>query len=345
MLLERPGQKPVRISTKILVQASSKAQTTENRRLAEAAYDALMGDLARQRFKLPSTAPPRTFHQQATWYLQHKTPTHRGADRERRRIAQLAFHFAYTALEDISPTRWTEYAAKRLTKDGVSVNTVGNELTVMKAILTSAVPEWLEANPLATVKRKKDKLPAKRTIARDEEPAFLRALARADREIHDMYLVGVGTLLRQENLLTLRRRDHRGDRLALITKTGPHQIPLTGPTPLQRRAATVLKKRMPRVSDGYFFPVWQDHFAQFADQGHARVQFLRIVRRAAEAAGLPWGIRQGGIVWHTATRATGATRMLRDYKVDVRTVQMVGGWTSLDQMMEYLGLDRGVFRT
>ena len=31
--------------------------------------------------------------------------------------------------------------------------------------------------------------------------------------------------------------------------------------------------------------------------------------------------------------------MLRDYQIDIRTVQFIGGWSSLDQMAEYLGLD------
>ena len=38
------------------------------------------------------------------------------------------------------------------------------------------------------------------------------------------------------------------------------------------------------------------------------------------------------MVWHTLTRASGATRLLRDYKKDVRTVQLLGGWSPLDQM-------------
>jgi hypothetical protein len=30
--------------------------------------------------------------------------------------------------------------------------------------------------------------------------------------------------------------------------------------------------------------------------------------------------------------------MIREYGIDVRTVQLIGGWKSLDQMAEYLGL-------
>ena len=304
-------------------------------------YHVAQADLTRQRYRLPGITNARSFKQQAAWYQKHHTATHRGARQETIRIDHLIDAFGDLPLLDLTPARWMEYRARRLTE--VSLNTVGNELTIVKLILGSAVGDWLEFSPLAGVKRHKEKLPAKRTITRTEERPFLTALKAEDPELHDLYVVGVGTLLRQENLLSLRKREHRQDRLVLTTKTGPHQVPLSGPTLLQQRAAKVLTRRMPKTEKGYFFPEWHEHFASYDDPAHPRVQFLRIVRRAAAAAEIPWGIRDGGIVWHTATRATGATRMLRDYKVDVRTVQMIGGWTSLDQMAEYLGMDLRVF--
>ena len=48
-------------------------------------------------------------------------------------------------------------------------------------------------------------------------------------------------------------------------------------------------------------------------------------------------------MWHSATRATGAARMLRDDEIDIRTVQLIGGWTPLGPMLEYLGIDRERF--
>jgi integrase len=341
--LERPGQRPQRISTKIHVDAPTPAKRKENRLLAEAAYHAQMGDLARDRFDLPIAAPTRTFGLHALWYQEHHTVHHRGAVREVRILARLRRTFAAVALDALTPRRWQEYVTER-TRDGVSASTIGRELAVMKAILNTAVPEFLEFNPLGSVRRKSPRVKAKRTVTASEETRLLAALKRIDVELHDLYVVGVGTLLRRENLIYLQRGEHRGDRIVIDTKTGPHQVPLNGPTPLQRRAAKVLAKRMPKAHDGFFFPGWKAKFAPYEDQGHPGVLFLKKVRRAAKAAGLPWGLANNGIVWHTATRATGATRMLREYQVDVRTVQIIGGWTSLDQMAEYLGIDReGLF--
>ena len=327
-----------RLSLKIHVTGATPAQTKANKKLAEAAYKSLIGDVARARFALPSTQPAITFLTHSQWHETHHTAHHKSASREIRILKHLRKFFGSCALEACTPTRWQEYVTSR-TGAGVSVNTVGRELAVMKGVLSSAVGEHLEYSPLAGVKRKTVRGEAKRTIAAKEEPAFLAALKRIDLELHDLYVVGVGTLLRQENLLHLQRRSHRGDRLVVTTKTGPHSVPLKEPTELQRRAAAVLKKRMPLAPEGYFFPHWHARFAAYVESGHPRVLFLKKVRRAARYAGIPWGLKSGGIVWHTATRATGATRMLRDYQVDLKTVQFIGGWTSLDQMSAYLGLD------
>lgn len=237
-------------------------------------------------------------------------------------------------LSEIRPARWSEYETSRR-DEGAAVNTIGRELATMKSILKAAVGDHLEVSPLAHVKRRSEHLPAKRTITKAEEKALIEAIT--DDEVRDIYLVAVGTLLRQQNVISLRRGHHQGNRLALDTKTGPHVVPLDGPTTLQRRAAMVLKRRMPKTANGHFFPRWNALFAKNRDSGNA--YFLKIVRRAVKKAGLTWGLKQHGVVWHTLTRASGATRMMREHGVDVRTVQLIGGWRSLDQMAQYLGLD------
>jgi hypothetical protein len=175
MTLERPGQRPLRKSTGVHVKAATAAQSKDNAALAEHIYHTQMAELARRRFKLPS-ATVRTFAQQAKWYRSHHTSTHGGARQETLRIAHLIDALGSLALTDLTPSRWAEYRAKRLKE--VSVNTVGNELTVAKLIVASAIPDWIEFSPLAGVKRKKEKLAAKRTITKDEEPRFLKALKR-----------------------------------------------------------------------------------------------------------------------------------------------------------------------
>lgn len=318
---------------KIRCDAASPEVRKLNKAAAEEVYHARMVQLARAKVGLPLATGERFAHWSA-WFEEHHTAKHRGEKRERVILARLRKHFDTMLLSDIKPARWAEYETARR-HDGVSINTIGRELAVMKAVLRAAVGEHLEVSPLVHVRRTTTRLPAKRTVTKADEIKLLEEIH--DDEIRDLYLVGVGTLLRQANLINLQRREHHGTRLVLETKSGPHTVPLDGPTTLQRRAAAVLRRRMPKTRDGFFFPAWQGRFAVNRDSGNA--WFLKIVRRAAKRAGLRWGLRDHGVVWHTMTRASGATRMLREFGVDIRTVQLIGGWSSLDQMAQYLGIE------
>lgn len=329
----------IRLSLKIHVHGATPEQTKEFKQLAEATYRAMMGDVARARFELPLAAMPRTFDAHADWYDTHHTAHHKAAAQERSVLGNLRRVFGRDPLEAIVPSRWQEYVTTRTKDDGVAPITLWKELGILKCVLNTAVGDYLTVSPLAHVKRKQPRRPAKRTISAKEEPAFVQALRRLDVELADMYVVGVGTLLRQRNLVDLQRSSHRDDRLVVQTKTGPHQVPLRGPTVLQRRAATVLRRRMPSLHGGFFFPDWQAKFAKAEPHGAARGALRELAKAAATDANLPWGLANAGIVWHTATRASGATRLLREHHVDIRTVQLLGNWSSLDQMAGYLGMD------
>jgi hypothetical protein len=366
MTLDGQGQtingrhRPLKESTGIRHDGASAEIRKRLEAQAQEVYHARMVQFARQRVGLPLDTGV-TFAEWSRWYEDHHTNTHGGAERERVILRHLRDYFGGMPLKAIRPARWTEYKTHR-ERVGAAINTIGRELAVMKAILVTAVGEHIEVSPLAHVKRKTQRLPPKRTITAKEEQHLIFELsdagalarnggqpdrtapaaereARARQEMRDMYLVGVGTLLRQMNLVQLRRSDHHHDRLAIDTKTEPHQVPLTGPTPLQVRAGEVLAARMPKSRDGYFFPEWQARFAR--DRNGANAKFLQAFRRACVRAGIPWGLKESGVVWHTATRASGATRMIAEHRIDLRTVQIIGNWRSLDQMAEYLGVDLG----
>jgi len=335
MLLDGTGPPPIRESTGVPCEGHSTEARKARKIAAEEIYRARMTQLARGRAGLEVDSD-ETFAKFSAWYETHHTARHRGDTQERLVLARLRTFFGTLRLADIKRSTAQEYITERMTT--VSAGTVRRELGVLKAMLSLAVGEYVEYNPLVGMKLPRIIKAPKRTLGAKEEPAFLAALD--DDEIRDLYLVGVGTLLRQSNLLNLRRREYTRTHLTLEdSKTGPYRVPITKPTELQTRAAAVLKRRLPASPDGFFFPQWQARFAAAADRGHPRGPFLRIVKRAAQAADIPWGLKQHGIVWHTATRASGATRLLRDYGVDIRTVQLMGNWASLDQMADYLGID------
>lgn len=309
-----------------------------NRAAAEAVYHARLTQLAKQRVGLPADRP-RTFNEHADWFDQHVIASHKSYRAERSILAALRAEFGTLQLSEVRPSRLKEYESALVTK-GRKRSTITRHLSLTKALLASAVGDYLETSPLAGYRHKRAKFAPKRTVEATEEPRLLRELKARDLELHDLYVVGVGTLLRQENLVTLKRSQLRGDRLVVDTKTGPHVIRLDGPTKLQTRARTILKARWPSGARDPFFPLWAQVFASY-EPATANAKLLRVFRQAVTAAGLPWGLDHDGLVWHTATRATGATRLLRDHQIDIRTVQRMGPWASLDQMAEYLGVSVG----
>lgn len=343
----------IRVSTKIRHTGATEEQTEQLRRDALYFYQEQMRELTHIKngwpsiFPAPAEAekPARLFRDQSAWYLKTVTSKHKGLGPEGSVIRTLDKAFGHLALDQITKTLWQEFEAQRRTVDKVKHGTIARNLAVMRRILASAIPEYLADQPLAEVERPTKaqlKVKAKRTLGADEELAIATALGRIDPEIRDMYLVGLGTLLRRSNIVHLRRSELLVDRLAVETKTGPHEVPIFGPTPLQERAYRVLVARMPADADGFFFPKWHAIFKE-EESGQnegASTMFLRRVKIAVASIGLRWGLRNGGVVWHTMTRASGATRMHRDFGKDLRTVQQIGGWASLDQMMAYLGIDQ-----
>jgi hypothetical protein len=309
-----------------------------NRAAAELIYHARLTQLAKQRVGLPIERA-RTFNEQADWFDRHVIATHESHRAERSILTALRAEFGALQLSDLRHARLKEYEATLIDK-GRKRSTITRHLNLVKAIVSSAVGEYVDVSPLAGYKHKRAKFAPKRTVEATEEPALLRELLARDAELHDLYVVGVGTLLRQENLVTLQRSQRRRDGLVVETKTGPHVVRLDGPTILQTRARDILTARQPSAARGHFFPEWAEVFATYQPAA-ANARLLRIFRRAVTAAGLPWGLDHHGLVWHTATRATGATRLLRDYQIDIRTVQRMGPWASLDQLAEYIGISIG----
>ena len=55
---------------------------------------------------------------------------------------------------------------------------------------------------------------------------------------------------------------------------------------------------------------------------------------ACDAAKVPHGRADNGVTFHSL-RHTGASRAL-EHGADIRTVQELGGWTNLKQLMRYL---------
>lgn len=346
MLLERPGQKPLLESTRVLHLSDQPAVIRrQQRQEAEEIYRARMTELARARHDLPSRTPKTiSFAKYADWFEKHHIPKRRGAERERELLVPLRAFFGTRDLSTIDRTLVQEYMTARLAErigpeppDGepdtrppkVRASTVNREVDLLKSMLREAVPKYLRASPLVGMKRLRTVPIKKRVLTPEEETRLLTHLAPADR---GLYIVAVDTLMRLSNVLNLTRAEDKGTHLELIdSKTGPYDVPLSD------RARAALDA-IP--DDG---PYYFAHRRVAKTERDRRGSVRQMLERACELAGIPYGRATAGITFHTGTRATGATRMLRA-GVDPKTVQTVGNWKSLEQMGAYLQTDRELMR-
>ena len=323
----RPGQPALRESTKILIDGATKWERDRQRQLAEEAYAARLSALARQRYALPAERAGIRVDAFAEWYDTHKIATHRGAERDREMLVRLVAFFGAYQLAAIDRPLVEEYLTKRTTTDGRTASCANREVDLLKAMLAAAVPRHLEASPIAGMPRLRQVRIRKRVLEPDEESRLLAQLRPQDQAL---YLAGVDTLVRLGDLIDLRRADDHGSYLDIHdSKTGPYQVPIS--TRL-RQALDALPASGPLTDDHLYYFWWRRRAKSDRDRRGAVRQLLK---RACARAGIPYGRAVGGITWHTGTRATGATRMLR-LGVDPATVQAVGHWASLQQMGDYL---------
>lgn len=272
-----------------------------------------MADLARQRFKLPDTQAKRTFTEHREWYATHVTPHKRGRVREVSMLKQLAAFFDGKALAEIDQALVREWRTERLL--AVSPATVRREEAILKHLITTAVPKYLERNPLVGLKRIRVADTDTRILSPEEERRLLAALKTP--EDRALVVGALDTLLRLSNIALLLRRQDHGAYLYTDTKVGAVKVPISARL---RKALDALPK-----GGTHYFPT-------YATQTNNRV--IRMFLEACARADLPTMRKTGGISFH-CLRHTGASRMLAA-GVDVKTVAEIGGWKSLAVMNRYL---------
>lgn len=323
----RPGLSPIRESTRVLIDAPTRDQRQRQRHLAEQIYADRVSNLARERHEIATDKPAIAFKKFAAWYRAHKVVRHRGEEREREMLAKLEDFFGGYHLAAITTKLVEEYLTKRTNADKRTASTANREVDLLKTMMVAAVPTYLPSSPIAGMRRLRKVPRRKRVLEPKEEELVLAALDKRDRAL---FIAGADTLVRLGDLLDLRREDDHGDYLQIVdSKTGPYEVPVSS----RLRAALDTLEPAPH-GDYYFW--WRRRAATARDR---RSVVRKIFRQACEAAGVPYGRMNGGVTWHTGTRASGATRMLRA-GADPATVQAVGHWASLEQMGNYLQTNR-----
>jgi integrase len=313
MLLERPHQRPYRESTGIPKDGGSPEQNKELRRQAQAIYAARMTEFARLRFKLPTTLTRRTFAEQRVWYAEHVSTTKRGTVKELSMLRQLGKYFDPIDLAQIDQACAREWRTWRL--GTVSAATVRREEEILKHLLTTSVPKYLDASPLA-------KLPHLRVVGLDTRifsPDEERRLLKKARTTEDRALLicALDTLLRLSNARQLTRKQDHGTYLFSDTKTDAIRIPVSARL---RKALDGLP-----MAGASYFPTYAR-----ASNTPAIAMFMETCDRAK----VQTGRKTGGVSFH-CLRHTGASRMLAKGH-DVKTVMRIGGWKNLKVLERYL---------
>jgi hypothetical protein len=319
--ITRPGQRPLVENTRIPRVGATAEQTRRLRRDAEEAYLARAAQLARARYDLPIDKPRITLAEYLPWYDQHRTARKRGAEQERFRLALLKRHLGTKGLHEITAAVADAYRTLRL--ETVQPPTVNREITVLRAILASAVPTYLDASPLAKFKKLEEGNYEGRPITPEQEARLLEQLKPADAA---MYLMGLDTLMRLSDVLDFewtRVRDGYG---VIVDPKNGVLLPVPFSTRLQEALAD-----LPRTGR-YLFPA-----RRRGTENERRSRIRKMLEWACKKANIPYG-RYTGITWHTATRHTGATR-LSEAGYNAIVIQGVGGWRSAAMVRRYSHLD------
>ena len=249
------------------------------------------------------------------WVKANRRPkTHRSYEEN---IHQLKKEFGGRKLSYISPFLLEKYKIKRR-DEGAPVR-ANRELACLSSMVNRLI-EWNKyegENPVSKVKKFKESAGRTRTLDHDEEELLLAAASEPCRTI---ILMGIYTGLRvKSEVLTLTKSDinlRRGylEVQAAYAKNGEKRT-----VPLAKKLVEPLKAQMKRSESEWVF-VKKDRVTPLRD---IETAFNGACRRAKLTDVNPHALRH-----------TFATRLVTG-GADLRTVQLLGGWSKLDMVERY----------
>jgi integrase len=335
LYLEPTRQK---VKTDFRCDALTPQQRKDAKTQAERQYFDLVGKASTDKHGF-SPKPSIRFVAFRRWYEQHRTATKRSRVRERSMLRQLAETFDDDYLHAITKERIVRWMSDRAKQ--VSASTVNRELDVLKDVLMAAVPQYLAESPARGLKRLREVGFEPQILSLEDEAKLYQHAAPEDAAL---IMAALDTLGRLSELAALKWSHVRQRDLTFVDpKNGkPRKVPIS--TRL-RAALDTLPRSGPFVFSKHH--VKKHHYGATAakrrgitappantGQRPAENSIARMFADACTKAGVNRGRANDGITFH-GLRGTGATRMLAA-GVDIRTVQMIGGWSDLRSVMRYL---------
>lgn len=316
-----PGGQPKAESTRVRADGPTPEIRAKNKQLATLVYHRRLERFNRGALGF-APKPSIGFSAYVTWYQTNVSVTHASLPRERSILKRLTAWFQDRPLTQIDRASVLEWRAARMRE--VQPATADRELDVLKSVLSSAVPKYLDASPIAGLKRHRDTRQMvkrrPRVLTYDEEARLLKVAT--DPMEKALILLALDTLIRLTDARSLRRDRDYGTYLHIeAPKVTPYDVPVSSRL---RRALDALP-----VDGPFYFPRrWAGR------EGPISVNTVwRIFRRLCAAAKIPVGRHVRGVTFHSL-RHTGTTRML-EAGVNPVAVAEVGGWHGIRQLERY----------
>lgn len=279
---------------------------------------------AKQELEIKAPAEHKTFKDMMEKYLAEVTPTKKGARWEEIRIKKILAeeerHLSNMAVGQIGRSDISDWRNRKIAS-GLSGSSIVREWAIISNAFNYAVREWewLDVNPMATVKKPQGNPPRDRLITDDEikmldhvtgyseESSLLTVTQRVGAALH----FSLETAMRAQEICLLRWEDVSG-RVAKVntskTRAGIRQVPLSS-------VAIEIIERLREVN--------ADKETIF-DVSTAQLDAL--FRKAKKNASLD------GFTFHDA-RATAITRLAK--KLDILDLAKMIGHKNLSMLMVY----------
>lgn len=312
----------IRQSTGIPREGGSPTHDKELRREAQTVYANRKVLEAKRLGGLIITKPVIAYADFSEWYSKHETAHHRGADKERSILRQLNTYFDRCKnLADIDADAVKEWMTWR--KKQVAPATVNRELDVLKQVLAGAVPRYLDASPIAGLRRFRTTETEPRVLTHDEEDRLLAACGQDDLAF---IVTAIDTLWRLSSVVNLK--------WAQVKLASRFVVPLNAKVkhagnPMTDRMVAAFE-RLSRDRDWVFPQFHRDKEPKTAAKNRAIRRFLHL----CQLAEIPHSRAANGVTFHSL-RHTGATRALQ-HGASVRTVMKLGGWKDERSVMRYV---------
>ena len=312
----------VRESTGITKRGASPVHERELKREAEGIYADRKTQEAKRAAGLIQARPLIRYTDYADWYETHETAHHRGADKERSILKQLAVYFSrFDGLADIDGDAVKEWMTWR--KRTVEPSTVNRELDVLKRLLASAVPKYLAASPIVGLRRFRVEEAEPRVLTYEEEDRLLAVCGPADLAF---LLTAIDTLFRLSSIVNLKWPQVKLDRRFIVPLNA--KVKHDG-NPITERLLAALAA-LAQGTEWVFPQFHREREPASAPKNRAIRRFLLLCQQAR----IPHSRAGDGVTFHSL-RHTGATRALQ-HGASVRTVMKLGGWKDERSVMRYV---------